>query len=52
MVEGKEVEEANVEVVVMEGGSKAAEAVMEAVEEIHNIFWAAKGRDVPWYTAS
>ncbi len=26
--------------------------LMEAIEEIHNIFWATKGRDVPYYTAS
>lgn len=29
-----------------------AEALMATVENIHNIFWATKGRDVPWYTAS
>ncbi|HSH03244.1 MAG TPA: superoxide dismutase, Ni [Anaerolineae bacterium] len=29
-----------------------AQALMDAVEEIHNIFWATKGRDVEWYTAS
>lgn len=26
--------------------------LMEIVEKIHNLFWATKGRDVPWYTAS
>ena len=26
--------------------------LMEAVENIHNLFWATKGREVPWYTAS
>ena len=29
-----------------------AEELMSTVEEIHNIFWATKGRDVPYYTAS
>jgi nickel superoxide dismutase len=29
-----------------------AEELMSAVEEIHNIFWATKGRDVPWIKAS
>ena len=23
---------------------------MDAIKEIHNIFWATKDRDVPWYT--
>ena len=27
-------------------------ALMAAIEDIHNIFWATKGRDVAWYTAS
>ena len=29
-----------------------ATELMEAVKEIHGIFWASKDRDVPWYTAS
>ena len=29
-----------------------AQELMAAIEEIHNIFWATKGRDVAWYTAS
>ena len=29
-----------------------AQELMDAVKEIHHIFWATKGRDVPWYTAS
>ena len=29
-----------------------AEALMAAVQDIHNIFWAIKGREVAWYTAS
>jgi len=29
-----------------------AEELMAAIKEIHEIFWATKGRDVPWYTAS
>ena len=31
---------------------ESAEALMAAVEDIHNIFWAAKGREVAYYTAS
>ena len=31
---------------------EAAEGLMSAIEEIHNIFWASKSRDVAWYTAS
>ena len=29
-----------------------AEELMAAIKEIHEIFWATKGREVPWYTAS
>ena len=29
-----------------------AQELMDAVEEIHKIFWATKGRDIAWYTAS
>ena len=29
-----------------------AEEMMAAIEKIHNIFWATKGRDVTYYTAS
>ena len=29
-----------------------AEELMAAIEEIHKIFWATKGRDVTYYTAS
>ena len=29
-----------------------AEALMAAIENIHNIFWATKNRDVAWVTAS
>lgn len=28
-----------------------AEALMAAIEEIHGIFWATKGREIDWYTA-
>ena len=28
------------------------EALMAAIEEIHNIFWATKGREVPFYRAN
>jgi nickel superoxide dismutase len=30
----------------------AANQLMANIEEIHNIFWATKGRDVDWYVAS
>jgi nickel superoxide dismutase len=29
-----------------------AQELMDAIREIHDIFWATKGRDVTWYTAS
>ncbi len=29
-----------------------AQELMDAIKEIHEIFWATKGRDVAWYTAS
>lgn len=29
-----------------------ANELMEAIKEIHNIFWSSKDRDVAWYTAS
>ena len=38
--------------VKVEGSLEHATELMEAVEKIHNIFWATKGRDVPYYTAS
>tara|TARA_B100000508_G_C11416078_1_gene255815 strand:+ start:74 stop:511 length:438 start_codon:yes stop_codon:yes gene_type:complete len=28
-----------------------ANELMAKIEEIHNIFWETKNRDVPWYTA-
>lgn len=28
------------------------EALLSAIEQIHNMFWATKGRDVPFYRAS
>ncbi len=30
----------------------AATELMSQIEAIHNMFWATKGREVPWYTAS
>ncbi len=30
----------------------AANELMAQIENIHNMFWASKGRDIPWYTAS
>ena len=29
-----------------------AQELMDAVEEIHHLFWEAKGREVPWIRAS
>jgi len=29
-----------------------ATELMDAIQEIHNLFWSTKGRDVAWYTAS
>jgi nickel superoxide dismutase len=29
-----------------------AQNVLDACKTVHEMFWAAKGRDVPWYTAS
>jgi len=29
-----------------------ANALMDAIREIHRIFWATKGREVAWYTAA
>ncbi len=31
---------------------EAAETLMGMIENIHNMFWESKGRDIPWYTAS
>lgn len=30
----------------------ACEELMKQIENIHNMFWESKGREVPWYTAS
>ena len=38
--------------VKVEVSAQHAAELMEAVQEIHNIFWATKGRDIAWYTAS
>ena len=37
--------------VKVEVSQQHADELMQAIEEIHHIFWATKGRDVPWYTA-
>ena len=29
-----------------------AEELMDCIKEVHRIFWATKGREVAWYTAS
>lgn len=29
-----------------------ASELMSQIKNIHDIFWATKGRDIPWYTAS
>ena len=38
--------------VKVEVNQEKAEQLMAAIEEIHKIFWATKGRDVAYYTAS
>ncbi|MEZ4708060.1 MAG: superoxide dismutase, Ni [Caldilineaceae bacterium] len=38
--------------VKVEVNLEKAQALMAAIEDIHNIFWATKGRDVKYYTAS
>ena len=38
--------------VKVEVSAQHAGELMDAIKEIHEIFWATKGRDVPWYTAS
>ncbi|MEM7127091.1 MAG: superoxide dismutase, Ni [Chloroflexota bacterium] len=37
--------------VKVEVSSEQAEALMDAIKEIHDIFWATKGRNVEYYTA-
>ena len=29
-----------------------AQELMTNIQRVHEIFWATKGKDVPWYTAS
>ena len=36
----------------VEVSEQHAQELMDAVEAIHNMFWAAKGREVPWIRAS
>ena len=38
--------------VKVEVSAQHAEELMDAVKEIHEIFWKSKNRDVAWYTAS
>jgi len=38
--------------VKVEVSATHAGELMDAVKEIHELFWSTKGRDVPWYTAS
>lgn len=38
--------------VKQEVNQEKAEALMNAIKEIHEIFWATKGKEVPWITAS
>lgn len=37
--------------VKVEVNATHAQELMAAIEEIHNIFWATKKRDIAWYTA-
>jgi nickel superoxide dismutase len=36
----------------VESSPEAGEALMAAIEKIHNMYWSSKGRDVPFYRAS
>ena len=36
----------------VEVSAQHADELMEAIEDIHNVFWGTKGRDVAYYTAS
>jgi nickel superoxide dismutase len=36
----------------VEVSEQHAQELMDAVEEIHNMFWNTKGRDVSWVRAS
>ncbi|MGI8927338.1 MAG: superoxide dismutase, Ni [Tepidiformaceae bacterium] len=36
----------------VESNPENGEALLSAIEEIHTMFWASKGRDVPFYRAS
>ena len=38
--------------VKVEVSAQHAAELMDAVKEIHTIFWATKSRDIEWYTAS
>ncbi|MEC9072775.1 MAG: superoxide dismutase, Ni, partial [Myxococcota bacterium] len=38
--------------VKVEVSAQHAQELMDAVKEIHDLFWATKGRDIAWYTAS
>ena len=38
--------------VKVEVSAQHAQELMDAIKEIHTIFWATKGRTVDWYTAS
>ena len=36
----------------VEVSAEHAQELMDAVEQIHNLFWNVKGREVPWIRAS
>jgi nickel superoxide dismutase len=38
--------------VKVEVSAQHAQELMDALKEIHELFWATKGRDIAWYTAS
>jgi nickel superoxide dismutase len=38
--------------VKVEVSAEHADELMDAIKEIHEIFWATKGRDVPWATSA
>jgi len=37
--------------VKVEVSAQHADELMDAIHQIHDLFWATKGRDVAWYTA-
>ncbi len=38
--------------VKVEVNLEAAQQLLDTIQKIHEMFWATKGREIPWYTAS